>query len=406
MLFGDWRDSLKPASFRRVPFEVLSDNAAFGRRTVRHDYPERAEPYIEDMGKAAREFSIDAYVIGDDYAIKRDNLISACETKGAGVLVHPYYGRVTVTLVGPCKPKHSMSDGRMCVFSLSFVRAGKVAFPGTANDRFTRTVTAAGAAISTAISKFAVLWTIAGAANYAVDHARECVGRVSDAVSNIKAQARKMSAFAKKVGNLTAEVDLLMLAPADLAHSILDIASFDFGGGVLTNPYNVPAKIEDFREVVQLFGYGADDVLPIGTSPSTLAMIQNQTALSQYVQVLAVALAARVAADIEFTSYNEASETQATILDKAESLMETTTDDALYQALQDMRAELVKNIEARSEGLARIVSHVPNQTVPSLRLSYDLYGSIDMESDLVARNRLRNPCMVAGGNVLEVLSNA
>jgi prophage DNA circulation protein len=404
MFFGDWRDKLRPASFRRVPFSVQSDDAEFGRTTVRHDFPQREEPYIEDMGKAAREFSIDAIMIGDDYASKRDAIVKACETKGAGTLVHPYYGTITVTNLA-CKVRHSSSDGRMCVIALSFIKAGKVVLPKVGNDNFTRTIASAGAAVDAAVNKFTNRWNVFGVANYVYEHAQAVVGSVASGVSALKSQARKVAGFTTMVGNLTAQGNNLLLAPADLAHSVLDCFSFDFGAGTLTNPYNMEAKIEDFREVHQLFTYGDDQVLPVGTSPSTLAMIENQLAMSEYVQCLAVGLAARIIPDLTFTSYEDAMMVQALVLDKASSIAEASNDTAIYQAMQNLRSEVVHNIEVKAVGLSRIQTYVPPQTVSSLRLAFDLYGAIDLESDIVARNKVRNPCLIPGGVPLEVLSN-
>ncbi len=70
-----WRENLRKGSFRGIPFFVDSSSAGFGRRNVLHEYPLRDTPYAEDLGRAQKEFTVEATVIGDDYLRKRDALI-------------------------------------------------------------------------------------------------------------------------------------------------------------------------------------------------------------------------------------------------------------------------------------------------------------------------------------------
>ena len=62
-----WRDTLQPASFRGVPFEVDDMSAKFGRRNVEHAYPQRDRGFVEDLGRAGRRFSVVGFVLGDDW---------------------------------------------------------------------------------------------------------------------------------------------------------------------------------------------------------------------------------------------------------------------------------------------------------------------------------------------------
>ncbi|WP_241700976.1 DNA circularization protein, partial [Cronobacter sakazakii] len=131
-----WRARLQSASFRGVPFEVESDEGIFGRRVQVHEYPNRDKPFTEDLGRAARRITINAYLIGDDYPEKRDRLIAAIETEGAATLVHPYYGEMKGNVDGQVRVTHSNQEGRMCRVSFQFVESGELTFPtsGTATD--------------------------------------------------------------------------------------------------------------------------------------------------------------------------------------------------------------------------------------------------------------------------------
>ena len=86
-----WRDNLVAASFRGAEFGVdESENKAGGRRIALHEYPGRDDPFAEDMGEITKTFSIEGFIVGDDYLDRGQRLIDACNTPGPGELVHPY----------------------------------------------------------------------------------------------------------------------------------------------------------------------------------------------------------------------------------------------------------------------------------------------------------------------------
>lgn len=88
-LHNPWRDKLKPASFRGASFKVDTDIRRGGRRVVLHQYPKRDDPYAEDLGRSARRFVVQGYLIGPEYLVLRDILIAALEEAGPGTLKLP-----------------------------------------------------------------------------------------------------------------------------------------------------------------------------------------------------------------------------------------------------------------------------------------------------------------------------
>ena len=66
-----WIDNYRQASFRNISFYVPSHEAAGGRRTVVHEFPNSDIPYAQDMGGKAKRFRIEARIYGEDYIIGR-----------------------------------------------------------------------------------------------------------------------------------------------------------------------------------------------------------------------------------------------------------------------------------------------------------------------------------------------
>lgn len=104
---SDWTDQLQKASFRGVPFAVVEIEGEHGRNLVLHAYPFRDESWAEDIGRKGRVFTVsgllvsDSLVYGGGSAIDQEQrMIAAAETAGAGVLVHPTQGELTVSVMG------------------------------------------------------------------------------------------------------------------------------------------------------------------------------------------------------------------------------------------------------------------------------------------------------------------
>lgn len=118
-------DRWQPASFRGVRFLVDNSELKAGRRNITKNAPYHDDTVTEDLGRMPRKYSFNAYVIGDDHAIKRDALLAALETFGVGELVHPDYGRQRVVVDGEQSIK-TPEQGRITLFKLSFIQAGQV----------------------------------------------------------------------------------------------------------------------------------------------------------------------------------------------------------------------------------------------------------------------------------------
>ncbi|MFQ6244965.1 DNA circularization protein [Yersinia enterocolitica] len=129
-----WSEHLHQASFRGVPFVINKSIGTFGRRQVVHSYPYRDTSYIEDLGRSARSIVLTGFLVQNsqiytapDVMTQRDSLIAACEMPGAGTLVHPTLGEMTVS-ISELKIDEDTAGGRIFSFTLTVVESGLRAF--------------------------------------------------------------------------------------------------------------------------------------------------------------------------------------------------------------------------------------------------------------------------------------
>jgi prophage DNA circulation protein len=404
-----WREQLQKGSFRGAPFLWQRAEGEVGRKTARHDYPQRDEAYIEDLGKAPREFTLEVFVLGSDYMAARDKLIAALEEPGPGTLVHPTMGSLRVALSGRVRISESTDEGGMARFTIPLVLAGDNKYPTASADTAGAVVTRADAALGKTAGNFGAVMTVGGKPGFVADDIQAMAGAALTAIDGVRAAMagplvpQALTKFQTTARQIQGGLSALIRTPLAMAG---EFQGFMAGISTLSE-----SPLDIFRAYRRLFGFGADlKPVPL-TTPNRIQQAANRQALVSLVQGTAVIEAARTVASFDFTtdvtSYQEAAAIRTELADRLDALAEAPDcDDATYQALTDLRAAVVRDITARGADLARIVSYAPRTTLPALVVAHMLYGDAAKTDVIIARNRLRHPGFVPGGRVLEVLTDA
>lgn len=208
-----WRDELHPASFRGVPFHVDSDSMPVGRRTQVHEYPQRDKPLVEDLGRVTREIKLAAFVIGEDFLIKRDALLNALDKPGAGELIHPWYGRLMVTATG-CSVGHERREGGMARFDLVFVEDGEKGFPAGVPNTARQLEESSETLLQSAIRRYKEAMAV-------VNRARLAVVMLQNGIAGVQmAIAQELRQLTGLVSSVKALADMLINAPGNFAAMI------------------------------------------------------------------------------------------------------------------------------------------------------------------------------------------
>jgi prophage DNA circulation protein len=392
---ASWRDGLRPGSFRGVPFVTESHDHALGRRLATHEYPMREVPYTEDLGRKAREFTLELFVIGDDYMAQRDRLREALEKSGPGELVHPYLGTQTVC-VREGHLRETMREGRMARFSVTFVEAGLEIAPDTKKD------TAWG------VGKASDALTKAGKEDFAEKF-------------RISGPARLLSGAKAGIDKVLGGIKDTVGAPLGELKSSQDILASLFGmpsglAGWLTDELSILGSLAPVEGASLASGL-ASQTLP--TASATLSTPQTATAttavqaqsqvnlaaVDNLVQQTAVAEAARASAQATYTSADEALAVRETLCEAMDTVA-ARSSDRVYVCIADLRAAVVLDLGTRAAQLPRLSSYPLPATTPAVVVAHMVHGDATREAEIVARNRVRHPGAVPGGTTLEVLSDA
>lgn len=420
---------LQPASFRGVPFHVEGSGIDAGRRTQVHEYPQRDKPFVEDLGRASRAISVNAFVLGTDYIAQVNALIAAAETPGPGTLVHPWLGSLQVTLKEPAHVAFDQALGR-AVVTLAFVEAGELAFPAFQTSTQSASQFAADDLASASGNSFASSFNTAAYPDYVATAASadfaSALGFAATLGSSFKfasswatglvSQAKQVASyFANPQALAYAALGWFDLSPAVSALGQLVGLSSSFGGSA-SNTFFVPATNSTVTDpltaialgLVALGGNGgAGGALnaPVPTLGSTAARTQqvlNTAAITALTRRALLAQAVGISSVIDTRVQTDALTLRNALIAAldAESLL---ADDATYAALQTARRAVWADLTARASNGARLQSLPTTEVQPALVIAYDKYEDADRALEIVARNGLQHAGFVPV-KTLQVLS--
>jgi prophage DNA circulation protein len=424
-----WRDSLRDASFRGVKFFVSSADADIGRRTITHEFPGRDKPAQEDLGRRARRFTLEGYVIGTDYMGARDALIRALEQRGSGKLVHPYWGEFEVSLSEAVRVRESDDEGGMARFSMPFVESGRDELPSvrtsTADGLREKCDAAKAQCLASFEKKFDATNLLQSAVNGAMNTVNSILGTINQARALVQGVFDAIDRVTEAINDVKNTVTALVALPSQLGAKFSGIyellLSWVGGPSQETRTTSEGGDIQVALALRTLPGEAADpvDVLEatLGTltaldvasatpaiiTPTTERELANEAALRSLALELTAIESCRAVSYLDFTGYAQATHLRDELVAVLD-IVALTADDLLYSQLVELRAATIAHLDAVAAALPQIVEYTPPVTVPALALAYRIYGDATLEGELVSRNGIRHPGFVPGGATLQVVS--
>lgn len=388
---------LRRASFRGVPFEVTSSNLSVGRRTQTFEYPQRDDPFTEDMGRSKRTIRITAFVVGYDYIARMKRLIAACEKPGSGRLIHPWLGSMEVTPTDLSAPV--FESNRVAFVSLTFVESGKLQYPNALLDVGAKCLSAAQLLVNAEFDEFVRTFDLSGAQ----DFVKEAVGLDLQGILNSETVQSVCDAFdlADELATLSHDVITLAEGGADaLFNRVLDTYGLQ---GFASTVHAWTDVSHRFRSLTQSSELNSAKPQAVA-SRTTSERIEKANAAGQaMIRGLSVANMVVAASEIgtsndrldastpvQTAPYDDLIAVRNEILEAIDEESLKISSDPIYEALCESRSAVYEAITQRAENQARLVSFKPSSVLPALVLAYDYYGDASREAEIVGRNKIRH----------------
>lgn len=390
-----WEKRYLQASFRGVNFFVNSASTKGGRRNVKHIFPKNDTIEHEDLGRQEVDFTLDAYLLGDDYFDQRTKFENALNQPGIGVLIHPYRGTLNV-VVNSFDANETTEKGRFISYSINFSLQEIIRATVSAPSLKWRLSDTKEKLKEKVTSNFIDIYSLVGKPAKAVADARTTLDKGLSFITSAKKIVASMADFQRQVENTRGRLIALSLNAEFLADEIIDLTSFgtDFSTGVTFGVDSTNAR-DQYREQKEIREF-------LNSLEGTNSEDRSYPAyqIKQLISLSAIISQCTILGAIEFETINDAKETQDDFLKSLEYfLKDSNTSDDLYAQIEDTRVNIFEALQDKYINLPELIYYKPEIKTNTLKLSYSLYGNLDNEQDIIDRNLIVHPGFVTSETI-------
>ena len=392
-------EKLRPASFREVPFSVTESTFTVGRRIHVFEYPQRDKPFVEDLGKSAREITVTAVFAGADYISGMQKLLDAMEQEGSGVLIHPMLGSMKVTPKESTKVTYSTKDCGYSFATLTFVESGDYVYPTSAVDTAAKVAATASGLNAAALQAFIKRLDLTGAQDFVIS---TIGGRLSEyfqidvykTISSLFDVSDEMSTLAARA------ISYVNRTPRSFGQAVLNAFGFS----------RASYSVNNWRRVTRLLSHlvksdGMNNSYAVArksaeSSRATAASLQVQALARSAVLAEAISASANVGGSEGGISYEDMISIRDEVLGAIDAEMLKCEDDDVYLALEESRASVYDDMTSRAQDEARLITVTPPEVMPALVVAYDFYEDASRDQEIIDRNGVRHGGFVPAKELL------
>ena len=400
-------EQLQPASFRGVPFEVEASGITVGRRTVVHEYPQRDRPYVEDMGRATRNITLQCFVVGSDYLEQAQALMHELEEPGPGTLIHPWLGEMEVTITSVSELQFDQGLGVASV-TITATEAGDLELPAVTADEDTEALEAADAVEKSAVDTFCEDFDLSTINDW-IDSALE--GSLLDALNFVSAgDLGKLFDYAEGVANLADKAMALLSAdPKIFATRLAGALGLSRWATTVSAWRGVAKSLKNLcrhdKLKARTKAYAERKGEPM--SDVTRQVMKSQAAIETLVRQLLIAqmvgVSTLVATSKDVSSPDGEEDTRTTtrsydeIVELRDELCQVLDDellmeenDKMYQVLDEARTAIFDVLTHKADALQHVVIVKPDDVFPAVVLAYDYHDDAGRDLEIARRNSVEH----------------
>lgn len=426
-------DTLQPASFRGVAFEVLSTRDTLARDTVSYAYPYHDGATVEDQGLKPVNFRMTAFLFGLDWKQQLKALLTTFKTSGPGELIHPVYGSIPRAQFLEAGVEKQAEPLDAVTVELVFIESGEeqALFASASADQTAESISSTGSslldsaasAFSTAMQDIRTLEngvervnTIVAQGEYLLDGVREEIQGAAASVSNLLDTPSALVSDLK--GMLGTFSDTLNLTGSGVKSDWQQVT------GLTTKVLTLPATYLSTRGVTTIskaFRLPLSQVTAVRKSDTALVVrtarlvtvseladvaatvLQNETTTPSLTstQVEAVTNDVRSTIVDALSAEREAMQTTITTARSNGATADTRTHSAIITALQQLAYTLQKQAAAIIQQRPPLITREVTRRANVHLLAFDWYGDASRAGELLRLNpALSNPNDLQQGVIL------
>lgn len=446
-----WKDKLQICSFRNVKFLVNSHNATFGRRILVNEFPNSDDNENQDLGKKARSFSIEGFIVangyykesdpryicGEDYFSHRDKLIQEAEKSGSGTLVHPYLGRMQVN----CQYvtiNENINERGIAKLSFQFVESSDELPPVVKVDDVANVTKSTSELKDLSLINFKNIYSIIDTTKAGIQKIKDGINFVMDSLN----EAQKFCADVAQIGHdlsqmikeLNKSIENIIAFPntvCALFESSFAALSFSIDGflsknndkkimtaatviaqisGSMASPNNrnnnsLIAKSDaanDARRIdawAKLANTKIDQKEILNTSAyEAIIEAKNKEIIELTTRLIALAYLADCVVSAQYLTSKDLNRSKNIIINISENIMNSKlVSDEIFLSILKMQGYVINSLEAMENKLPIIHTYKVIKQTNTLCFLYENFGNLDYEKDLIIRNNIEDPSDIKAG---------
>lgn len=387
---------LAEGQFRDAYFFFQQSSGSGGRKTVSHEYPNKKERYVEDLGGLEKKFTLDVYTDDNVSYSQRDDLIKALDQKGVGTLVHPSFGNLEVVCVG-YNFIDSIRELGITKFTISFEIDSLHILPVKVKGNKGLLANIKSKILGKNEEAFNAGWKSVKNAKAKFDSGVKTLKRTANKINNVAKQIQgagdSFADFATSLNQIVASANRLVQAPSVLASNLR--TSFDNMAVAFNNSKDL------FNTTKKLFGFNESDQSVIGKSQIQLDIKNNQDQLNNFVNVAVLATAYEASVNIDYNNLQELNQV-ITDLEAGFNQLSGINKD-LYNDLVEMKIEANNVFSNLAISLPNIADYQVINPLPLNILVYNLYGSLELKETIRLLNNFGDTSQIQGN--IKILTN-
>jgi len=375
------------ASFKGVKFlPTGSLSTDGGRKIIDHLYPNSDRRYLEDIGKLQRDFTITGIIKDPGYFSKKQALIKALESSGAGILKHPFYGSITVT-AKPYRLEESLTTIGVATFTMTFSVGDEQIQPiESGGFIISKLVTAVLDGVESVITG---AWDIVSPENFgpAATLMNDVFNSFDIISQRQEVAADKINEFNETILNARSRVNSLIRSSANLGAAFSQLYNDTLL--VFTSPSN------SFDAFKTLFDFSSGNTI-VPTTVSRAERKTNQDLINVNMGVDSLAQAYQSAFLIDYETDEELNKILEALNTQYNAII-LNVDNSILKDLEDLRDEFRRFADNELLTVDRIITVTINEPTPITDLAYRYYGSTDNYEDILNLNsEILNPAEISG----------
>ncbi len=388
---------LPDGQFRDAFFFYQESSGSGGRKTQTHEYPNKTERYVEDLGGLEKKFTFNVYTDDNVSYSERDDLIKALDEAGVGTLVHPSFGDLQVVVVGYTFTE-SVKELGITKFTINFEVASQNILPTkiTATKGFLAQLKSD--ILGDNEKAFDDGWKSVKNAKAKFDSGVKTLKRTANKINNVAKQIQGLGdSFADlttSLNQIVSSANKLVQAPSVLASNLR--TAFDNLGVAFKNSKDL------FNTTKKLFGFNESDQAIVGNSQIQKDIKTNQDQLNNFVNVAVLATAYDASVNIEYNNLQELNQVIAD-LENGFNQLPDTIDKSLRDALLQMKIEATNIFSQLSISLPNVANYNVINPISLNNLIFKLYGSLELKETIRLLNNFNDTSQIQGN--IKILTN-